>query len=228
MGKAKKVPDKKNVSTAYCLKKASRRKEIMRASAQLFSEKSFHDVTMDEVASKVGVAKGTLYLYFESKENLYLEILEDRHEAIETLLENEIAKKDPAPMKLKEVLKIIFNFYRQNLDVLRILSRDETHLIREHYEFTEHWRLRRVRLYERILEKGIKEGSFHPMNKNLIALIIFGLVRSVMFFYDTDRSAEELAEDVFSVITRGILSTAQINLDEAVGSGDKFYARKNK
>lgn len=207
--RAKKILSKKIPMVTYRPKTARRKKKIMQVAMQLFSEKSYHDVTIDEVATKAGVAKGTIYLYFESKEKLYLEILENGFESIESLIEREVAKTDPASEKLKKVLRLIFGFYRQNLDVLRILSRDETHLIREHYQFTEHWRERRVKLYEKILEKGVKEGSFRPINTRLVALIIFGLVRSVMFFYRTDKSAEEMAEEVLSVIESGILNPAQ-------------------
>lgn len=209
MAKVKEALGKRIPGFGYRSKRATRRDEIIRIAARLFSEKSYHDVTMDEIAEKVGVAKGTIYLYFESKERLYLEILEQGFRAIESLIEKEIAKSERAPEKLKKVLKLIFGFYRKNLDILRILSRDETHLIREHYEFTEHWRDRRVKLYKRILEKGVKEGSFREINTELTSLIIFGLVRSVMFFYNTDKSAEETAEEVFSVIERGILASPQ-------------------
>lgn len=203
--KAKEILSKKIPRIAYRSKTTRRKKKIIQIATQLFSEKSYHDVTIDEVAAKAGIAKGTIYLYFESKEKLYLEILEYGFESIESLIEKEVAKTDPASEKLKKVLRLIFGFYRQNLDVLRILSRDETHLIREHYQFTEHWRERRIKLYEKILEKGVKEGSFRPINTKLLALIIFGLVRSVMFFYKTDKSAEEMAEEVLSVIESGIL-----------------------
>lgn len=196
-------------------RKSSRKGEIIQAAAKLFSNKSYHDVTMDQIAQEVGVAKGTIYLYFDSKEKLYLEILEDTYEEIESILEKEIAKGDPAPQKLKKILGLIFRFYIQNMDVLRILSRDETHLIREHYEFTEHWRLRRIKLYQKILEKGISEGSFRPANTELTALIIFGLVRSVMFFYHTDKSAGEIAEEVFSMISEGILIPRNENAQAA-------------
>jgi AcrR family transcriptional regulator len=209
MAKAKDILSKRIPRITYRSKRVRRRREIIQIAAQLFSEKSYHDVTIDDVATKVGIAKGTIYLYFESKEKLYLEILEKGFEAIESLIEKEIEKSDPAPEKLKKVLKLIFRFYRQNLDVLRILSRDETHLIREHYEFTERWRHRRVKLYEKILEKGVKEGSFRLINTGLTALIIFGLVRSVMFFYETDKSAEETADEVFAIIGRGVLTSPQ-------------------
>jgi len=187
-------------------KKVKRRKEIIKAAAQLFSQKSYHDVTMEEVASALGVAKGTLYLYFESKEKLYLSILESGFEAIQSLIGEVQRGKDPAPLKLKNILKLIFRFYRQNIDVLRILTRDETHLIREHFEFTEFWKNRGVRVYERILERGVKEGSLRPINTRLTAIMIFGLIRSVLFHYDSKKSAEKVAEEVFSIIEKGILS----------------------
>jgi len=205
MAKTRKSTREHPHAPAGQMPKGRRKEEIIKAAAKLFSQKSYHDVTMDDIAEKVGVAKGTIYLYFDSKEKLYLEIMEDTYEEIESILEKETAKSDPAPVKLKKVLGLIFKFYLQNLDVLRILSRDETHLIREHYEFTEHWRLRRIRLYQKILEKGITEGSFRPSNTELTSLIIFGLVRSVMFYYKTEKSAESIAEEVFSMISGGIL-----------------------
>ena len=136
MIKPRKSMRKKVLGHGYGSKWEVRRERILKVASELFSLKSYHDVTVDEIASAVGVAKGTIYLYFPSKERLYLEILEDSFEAIESLLEKEIAKSDSAPVKLKKVLRLIFEFYEMNLDVLRILSRDETHLIREHFQFT--------------------------------------------------------------------------------------------
>jgi len=205
MAKPKQFMNKRVVKDTIRHKKKGRKEEIIDAAANLFSQKSYHDVTMDQIAGYVGVAKGTIYLYFDSKEKLYLEILEYTYEEIEAILEKEITKNDRAPDKLKKILRLIFQFYLQHMDVLRILSRDETHLIREHFEFTEHWRLRRIKLYQKIIEKGIKEGSFRPANTKLTALIIFGLVRSVMFFYQTDKNAGEIAEEVYAMISKGIL-----------------------
>ena len=120
-----------------------RRDEILRAATDLFSEKGYHEVTMEEIAEEMGVSKGTIYNYFSSKENLYLEILKESFEAIEELLHEEIENSDPATLKLRKLLATIFTFYRRNLKVLRILSRDETHLLKEHFELTEKWRSRR-------------------------------------------------------------------------------------
>ncbi len=82
--RAKEILSKKIPRVAYHSKTARRKKKIIQVATQLFSEKSYHDVTIDEVATKAGIAKGTIYLYFESKERLYLEILENCFESIES------------------------------------------------------------------------------------------------------------------------------------------------
>ncbi len=184
-------------------KRVVKKNNIIKIAANLFSQKSFHDVTMDEIAEKVGVAKGTIYLYFSSKDNLYLEILEHTFGSIEALLEKEVNKASSAPEKLKKVLAIIIKFYRENIDVLKILSRDETHLIQEHHDLTEKWRLSRIELYEKIIEKGIKEGSFKTTNTELAALVLYGAVGAVMVFYDLEKSPEAIAEELYSEIASG-------------------------
>ena len=190
----------RNIASSRVVKKNN----IIKIAAKLFSEKSFHDVTMDEIAEKVGVAKGTIYLYFSSKDNLYLEILEHTFGSIESLLEKEVNTASLAPEKLKKVLAIVIKFYRENIDVLKILSRDETHLIQEHHDLTEKWRLRRIELYEKIINKGIKEGSFKTGNTELAALILYGAVGAVMVFYDLDKSPEAIAEELYSEVASGL------------------------
>ena len=60
------VPDRgaQNTQTS---RKFRRRDEILRAATDLFSEKGYHEVTMEEIAEEMGVSKGTIYNYFSSK-----------------------------------------------------------------------------------------------------------------------------------------------------------------
>ncbi len=204
MVQATSVPER-STSREKTSRRFRRRDEILKTATDLFSEKGYHELTMEEIAEEIGVSKGTIYNYFSSKENLYLEILKESFEAIEALLQKEIENSDPAPLKLRKLLATIFTFYRQNLKVLRILSRDETHLLREHFELTEKWRMRRVRLYEKIIEKGIDEGSFVRQNPRLRALMLYGAVGAVMVHHDFSMDAGEVADAVFSQLASGLL-----------------------
>jgi len=69
--------------------KLQRRQDILEAARSVFSEKGFQNATMDEIAERVEISKPTIYLYFDSKEDLYKSIvLEDFWKAEERLKES--------------------------------------------------------------------------------------------------------------------------------------------
>ncbi len=58
--------------------KSGRREQILEAAAELWQKNSFADFKMVDLAGQTGLAKGTLYLYFSTKEQLFLQLLEER------------------------------------------------------------------------------------------------------------------------------------------------------
>jgi AcrR family transcriptional regulator len=58
--------------------KEARSQQMLAATAELLEKWSYSDITMDRIAERAGVAKGTLYLYFRTKEALFLSLYEDR------------------------------------------------------------------------------------------------------------------------------------------------------
>lgn len=73
---------------------------MLAAAAELLEGWSFSDITMDRIAERTGVAKGTLYLYFRSKEALFLSLYEDRvgawYAELQTLANRTAGTVDPA------------------------------------------------------------------------------------------------------------------------------------
>ena len=57
--------------------KTDRRQEIVQAAKSLFSKKGYSSTSMDEIAEKVGITKASLYYFFESKERIFAEIIEE-------------------------------------------------------------------------------------------------------------------------------------------------------
>jgi AcrR family transcriptional regulator len=51
--------------------------EILEAARKVFAKKGFVDATMDDIAAATGLAKGTLYLYFKSKRDVYMKTLQE-------------------------------------------------------------------------------------------------------------------------------------------------------
>lgn len=57
--------------------KEKARSEIVKVAQEVFSEKGYHETTMEDISNRIGVSKGALYKYFDSKEQLFIAIVEN-------------------------------------------------------------------------------------------------------------------------------------------------------
>lgn len=67
-----------STATAHCRRKEERPTEILAAALEEFSINGFAATRLDDVAKRAGICKGTIYLYFKSKEELFVEVIKDR------------------------------------------------------------------------------------------------------------------------------------------------------
>lgn len=101
--------------------RVARRETILEAARSVFFSKGMMAATIDEIAEKCGLAKGTLYLYFKSKEEIYLSLMDEGT----TLLKKEIEKVEelqlPSDKLLEAFLKTYYRFYQKHKDYFRII-----------------------------------------------------------------------------------------------------------
>src|SRR5580693_7953203 len=84
-------------------RKAEKRLAILDGAIRVFSEKGFFNTTVAEVARAAGVADGTIYLYFESKDELLLSIFDEKMEQLCTEAREAIADAPNAAEALRRV-----------------------------------------------------------------------------------------------------------------------------
>ena len=92
------MASKSNRATARGTVATKRRKDILAAATMLFYTHGYADTSVEDVASAVGVLKGSLYYYIDSKEDLLVRILEDVHEQVGALLAEMEARSDLGPL----------------------------------------------------------------------------------------------------------------------------------
>jgi AcrR family transcriptional regulator len=78
---------------------AKRRKDIIDAATSLFYSRGYADTSVEDVATAVGVLKGSLYYYIDSKEDLLVRILEDVHEQVAEILGEVASRTDLSPLE---------------------------------------------------------------------------------------------------------------------------------
>lgn len=156
---------------------AERRRRIVDAALQLFSETDYGAVQMDDVAQLAGVAKPTLYRYFPTKEALFLEGIE----RILSELQHEVerAEADPAgaDQALRAVMGHVFGALAQCTAAIHAFDGGENQIGERGRSVIRH-RVRSIRVViERILSRGVAEGAFRSLDIEGTAVAILGAVR---------------------------------------------------
>jgi TetR/AcrR family transcriptional repressor of mexJK operon len=181
-----------------------KRERILAAGLSLFANAPYQSVTMDSVAAAAGVAKGTLYLYFESKEDLYLGILSD---GLETITRNYQAGANPAASiadRLRRAIVITLEFYDQRRDLLRLMATEEPRMAEARNRLIDEWRERGVRFFSSLIEEGAHAGVFRAVDPLLATWAILGSMRSVMLYYGPRRPISEITAELSDQMLRSL------------------------
>jgi len=101
--------------------KQQRREEIINAAEKVFISKGFDQSTMDDIADEAELSKGTLYLYFKSKEQLHMEVARKAIILLNTCTSAAAEKASNALEKLREMGRATIEFHRTYPDHMRAI-----------------------------------------------------------------------------------------------------------
>ncbi len=186
-----------------------KRARILAAGLKLFANQPYQQVTMDKVAKLARVAKGTLYLYFPSKESLYLGILAGGLEASAMGLQAAISPELYIAGRLRRTIAASIEFYYRRNDFLRLLATEQPRVGAERSRLLEEWRARGIEFFSSMIEEGIASGAFRPIEPRLVAVAIIGTIRSVLLYCGTDRPVAELNRELATLLFDGLLTSPQ-------------------
>jgi TetR/AcrR family transcriptional regulator len=106
--------------------KEARREEIISAAEKVFLTKGLAETTMDEIAEMAELSKGTLYLYYKSKEDLYLAVTLRGMEVMSTYFEKVATASDDPVSKIANLAEAYFEFFQNHRDYFRMFYFFET------------------------------------------------------------------------------------------------------
>ena len=150
----------------------AKRREILAAAAAVFADKGFHAALMDEVAARAGIGKGTIYRYFDSKQELFFSILDSGGEELQAALASAGSARMAPDRKLKTMISAMADVMMRNQPLMKLLpeiGHDESK--------KRHGRIRQqnkavVALMAAEIAEGIKAGVFRRGDAQLWARLI--------------------------------------------------------
>ena len=185
---------------------ASKRERILAAALRRFANSPYQAVTMDSVAESAGVAKGTLYLYFPSKEALYLGVLSDGIESATRRYQSTVDPSLDIAERLRRAIQVSIQFYDERRDLLRLIATEEPRLAEARNRIIANWRERGYNFFASLIEEGIRGGVFAPTDSRLATLAILGGIRSMLLYYGDRRQVAGLTQDLGAFILHGLIT----------------------
>ncbi len=133
---------------------------IIKAATKVFAKKGFYPAKISEIAKEAQVADGTIYIYFENKDDILISLFEEQ---MKTVLENMVAQisklKDPAE-KLEKFALTHLRLIEQNKDIAEIIQVE----LRQSSKFMKEYRneqfIQYLDLIGNIVKEGQKKGVF--------------------------------------------------------------------
>lgn len=160
-----------------------RRALILRAAVETFSASGYHRTRIADIIKSAGIARGTFYLYFGSKNAIFLELLD-------TLLDEFLSGIDgvdtgpgaqPVYDQLLDRVTVILETAASNASLARIIFREAVGLDAEVDQKLSDFDDRLHEYVRQSLENGIAMGLLRDMNTEIIATCILGSVRQVLY-----------------------------------------------
>ncbi len=168
---------------------SDKRDRILRAAVKVFAKSGFHATRVSEVAKAAGVADGTIYLYFKSKEELLVSLFEDRVQKLLQFMKDELPKEPTAAARLRALVHMqlgLLEGERELAEVITVILRQSTRLMKE---FAAPHFLAYLEAIGEIIAEGQSRGEFRKdVSPSIAARAIFGALDGITLTWALGRA----------------------------------------
>jgi AcrR family transcriptional regulator len=180
-----------------------RRDAILAAARDLFFEHGIHRTTVDDVAARAEVAKGTVYLYFESKETILAHLLLEGLDALGESLEEAYAESAPhsAETRLRRLAAAYLDFFQNEREYFRLMMAFDRGQFQEAvtagvYQQILLRSVRGLRWVVRAIEQGVTDGEFKVANAKNSAGMFWAALNGALILISHPLRRELIEQEV--------------------------------
>ena len=190
-------------------RRQKRREEIYESAIAIFNEKGYTRTSVQEIAETIGVLKGSLYYYIDSKEDLLVGIFDQTDREFLELIDQAFELDVSDVERLHSFARAWCLWYLENIERARIYVNDWTHLAEARRNHVAEMRKEYGRKVQGLIDRAVKELGVEPVvDPRHARLYIFSAVNGLPMWYRRSgaASAEQIAEDYAQLIVGTVLS----------------------
>lgn len=180
-------------------------RKLLDAATAEFGERGFHDASISGITRRAGVALGSFYTYFDSKDAIFRALVSDMSNSVKTAARSAITDGMPALEIEQAALKSFLEFADAHKEVYRII--DEAEFV-DPESYRDHYQTIAQRIQKR-LEDGARRGELRrdlaePHAWAIMGMNVFLGLRYAIWGDDDDWSSADIAKAANSLLRRGI------------------------
>ncbi len=193
--------------------KERHKQEIIEAALHLFGVKGYKDTTIEEIADEAQFSKGAIYSYFESKKQLFDEILKLLFDKVQLFADEAKNLKGDSSEKLRfYALKLLNFFLLENRYSFHIMMQALMQMGPEEKEATRNYVMQRLNQITKtltdIIKTDIKNGRLKKIDPDFIVMAFNGILRDVIYgclhWDNIKMKPEGIVDMIIEIIFNGI------------------------
>lgn len=202
----------------------TRKNLILNTAKELFAEKGFSNVTLDDIATVIEFSKGTIYTHFKSKEEIYALILLNHLNVLLTNLKEAAKTYKNTASCIRNCLDTYIKFYRKHREYFQLLFfidlvSNQYRIPRELLKEIQRQKIACLIELQNVIKKGMASKEIrkdYPFTQ--IALVLWGMTNGVIHLAESNQikkdDLDRLINVGFEIAIKGLTSKNKILLEE--------------
>lgn len=191
-------------------KEGNKEQDIILAAIEIFAKEGYHEAKISQIAELANVATGSVYLYFESKEDLLIKIFSDLWIKLISLVKSFYDRDDLTSIeKLDGFIDTVFDVFTANPKLALLFVKEQPHFLQNTNNKLNSLYNNFLEIGELILDEGVKSNNFNKnLNKSITKNFIYGGVRHLLHLWalnPDEYPLNKVRQDVKYIVKKGIL-----------------------
>jgi len=187
----------------------SKRERILRAAIEVFAQSGYFNAKVSEIARTAGVADGTIYLYFDGKEDLLISIFREHTRNYLQSLERDLANVNRAEDRMRIAIRHHLAALGRDRALAIVAQVELRHSLKfmallSHQEIGDY-----LNILRKIVEQGQSEGAFRRnLHPQLVAKAVFGILDEMVTSWvlsEKEYALADQSEQVADLVLNGLL-----------------------
>jgi AcrR family transcriptional regulator len=175
-------------------KEANIREKIIKSALKIFAQRGFFKTTVDDIAQATGVAKGTVYLYFKDKQDLYIATIDEHFSRAIAALQAIEAKAATPSEKMEEIAINFIDYIKQLKTSYMLFTFENINMkgktLKQMHTVIEPKIQAMIEIISNIIKSGIQNNEFRKVDPKVTAFYFISTIRAIFLsnFYVSEIS----------------------------------------